>query len=1225
MRHDAQTGAIPQDAHPPAGDPASQRTRRLRVALYVGTAALGGLVVAAPVSSAVAEAIDPPSAVVVGTVFEDRNGNDTFDDKDVPLEGVSVSDGAGISVTDAEGRYTLETPTERRNTEIVFITQPAGYSVGTDEFMTPRFYRNLGALAAGDEKTIDFSLTKDTKSAGSNFTFGNIADPHVNAELPEQVQEINSTQQDLAFIQVSGDLTNGATQGEFDYYKAATALSNVPVWPAVGNHEYSSGSGYANRINNYRNNVGPEWYSFDYGDRHFLVLENNGSAPFEEQLEWAKQDLERNVGDKDLVVLTHQPMNVPFGSQNIYDQYGALLEQYGAELILVGHEHSNDVEPNSAFAGSAKHIQTASSSYTIDNSPRGFRYVSMTDEAFENPFRMYGAEKDLTITSPANGTSVPLDGFPGIQVNAYDTSDAPAKVQFRVDGGNWRPLKPTGEFTWHSELQGDLQKTGEHTVEVQATDDAGASWSAESTFTLTDEKAIAPVPGADWSQHHGNEGHTGVAADEIDAGQRLAWSYRTEGTFLTGSPAIVDGVVYAGTRDENGDGNSEVHAVDQITGKQLWSYDVPSSVHGSIAVSDGLVFVPTLRGTLFAVDAATGELKWQHDPEPAPEGFNQRTYGYYGVTVADGKVLYPYQTRHGEASRGLLIALDVTTGERIWASAMSGATMSDGTPAVSDGRVYVGNQTADRIMAYNLETGALEWTGNAQLGGWQDGIPAAADGKVFIGSNNGIIARDGATGKTLWTYRSSHPSLVNGGATPAAPTISGNVVYMGFPSGAVTALDATTGAVIWDRLLPGEKYRGGIHTSPALSGETLFVGSNNGNFYALDSSTGQPLWQQDIGTWVSAGPAVSGNTAVVGALDGNLYAFTPGGTAAEKWPLVSGTVTEEATGEPAAGVGVQVIRDGAVIGTTTTAPDGTYRLGLEKGAGTYTVQAAELGFSAVRKEVDVVAGEPSVVDLTLAPVNVDASTGKRLNGVLVEGGVQDIVIENRKLAIAISKVFNDPQLNNSTVGKPLDVAITGQDDQLDWINLPYVSTAEPVGGNAWQQLAVRTESVEIVENTGERAVVRATGTSADHPGLTVVTTYTANADDQWITADTEFRNTTGTALPVWVGDAMDYDGAGQRSGVAGHPVINTGSAASYEPSGTWIGQTGTGADQQTYGLIYTAESGKFTGYGFRNWVMSKFQVEIPAGGSHTLSRRVVVAPNGGAANPFAVLDELATQ
>jgi hypothetical protein len=246
-----------------------------------------------------------------------------------------------------------------------------------------------------------------------------------------------------------------------------------------------------------------------------------------------------------------------------------------------------------------------------------------------------------------------------------------------------------------------------------------------------------------------------------------------------------------------------------------------------------------------------------------------------------------------------------------------------------------------------------------------------------------------------------------------------------------------------------------------------------------------------------------------------------------------------------------------------------------------------------------------------------------LNGAYVEGGVQDLVIENKNLAMAISKVYNDPQLDQSTVGKPLDMALAGKEDQLDWINLPYVSTEEPVGGNAWQQRQVRSESVEIVENTGDRAVVEVTGTSADHPELEIVTTYTATAGEQWITAKSEFRNTSSEALPLWLGDAMDYDGAGQRSGVAGHPLINTGSAASYTPEGRWIGQTGTGSDQQTYGLVYTPESGAFTGYGFRNWIMSKFEIEIPAGGSHTLSRQIVVAANGGAENPFAVLDELA--
>ena len=183
--------------------------------------------------------------------------------------------------------------------------------------------------------------------------------------------QISSTAQELGFVQVSGDLTDNATDAEFAIYRAGTAASKYPVWPAVGNHEYFNRgpATYQARIDNYRRHVGPEWYSFDHGNRHFIVLENNGAAPFEEQYEWARQDLEANARGKRVVVLMHQPMNVPFGSPSTYDRYGDLLERYDTELVLVGHEHSNDADDDAEFVKGAKHVQTNSSSYTIDQQP----------------------------------------------------------------------------------------------------------------------------------------------------------------------------------------------------------------------------------------------------------------------------------------------------------------------------------------------------------------------------------------------------------------------------------------------------------------------------------------------------------------------------------------------------------------------------------------------------------------------------------------------------------------------------------------------------------------------------------------------------------------------------------------------------------------------------------------------------------------------------------------
>ncbi len=846
-----------------------------RVLPIVGLA-LAALVFGKAAQPLIAEAIDPTQATVTGVVYEDRNGNDTKDAGERGVRGVSVSDGVTTAQTDSAGRYRLDVDVARRITDMVFITKPAGYAVPTDQWMTPRFYRTLGQLADGAAAGADFALLPDPRGKSDDFTFANVADPHRNANMVTQMQQVTNTSKRLAFVQVSGDLTDNATDAEFLQYKTGTAASKLPVWPAVGNHEYFNAgpSTYQARIDNYRRHVGPEWYSFDHGRRHFVVLENNGAAPYQEQKDWLQADLEQHAEGKRVVVLMHMPMNVPFGSPSQYDDLAGLLEQYETELVLVGHEHSNDVDRNTWVKG-AKHIQTNSSSYTIDHSPRGFRYVSMKGERISNPFRMYGVQRSLTPTSPAPGARLARGALDELQVSAYHTSETVWDVRYRVDGrGQWRSLKASGDFTWHGKVRGGADRPGSHRIEFMAVDESGTRWTESSAYEVTRLREPEIEPGADWAQFHGDQQHSGVAGDVLRPDLQLAWTHRTPGALLTGSPVIADGVAYVGIRDENDVKVSGVHAVDLETGRTLWEFSTPSSVHGTPAVEAGVVLIPSLRGSLFAVDARDGRLRWKREPEPNTPPVNQRSYSYYSPAVADGKVYWPYQTRYGKASQGLLTAIDVRTGATAWEAPMTGATMSDGTPAVADGRVYVGNETADRVIAYDAATGARLWTATARLGGWQDASPTAVGGRVFIGSNNRVIARDAATGADLWQHQSPDASYIPGNATPAAPAVAGDTLYMGFPDGRVTALDVASGAVRWSVRLPGQAYLGGVLSPPAVSGDTVYVGANNGHLYGLDRRTGAELWKFEIGTWVASGPAISGNALLAGAWDGNLYAFT---------------------------------------------------------------------------------------------------------------------------------------------------------------------------------------------------------------------------------------------------------------------------------------------------------------------------------------------------------------
>ena len=825
-----------------------------------------GLALLAVIKPALTQA-PPAPAVIRGVVFQDRNENGLRDPGERGVGDVSVSDGKVTVETDRQGRYTLMVDTERRLTDIVFITMPDGYVVPADADRTPRFYRILGGLAAGEERTQDFPLLLRPRSRNPNFTFVNLADVHVQAgttnnreRFTGQIQQLNRLTGDPAFMVIAGDLTNDATDAEFLDYRASTAASRLPVWPAVGNHEFTGGPDYRTRIDNYRRHVGPEWYSFDYGRRHFVVLENHQGFSQVEQLEWLEGDLERHAKDREVVVIVHKPLNAPQTPRPELDTQRFLdaLGRFKTVLVLMGHTHVNDVAAD--VIPGASHVVTNSSSYTIDQTPNGFRLVSFEGGQEQHPFKMYGVDRQLTIVSPGQGDRVPR-GELTVVVNAYNTASTVRSARFRIDDGPWRSLRPSSAFTWAGSWDSRFSGSGRHEIEVRVSDDGGASWGESAGFFVA-RGLQAPRAGADWPVFHADPQHTGVAPDVLPPTLRLAWSHRTPGTILTSSPAVVDGVVYVGTRDEDGTEHSGVRAVDFATGRRLWRFKTEAQVQASPAVAGGLVFASTVRGTLHALDASSGVERWSR--AVGTDEVN-RGWMYFSPTAADGVVYQAYTTADG----GGVLALDAATGAEHWNSrpAAFNNWISEGSAAVQDGRVYVIGQNG-WVFALDAASGAVLWS-QRPAGGWTHSMPTVAGGRLFAGFQNGIlVALDALTGAELWRYTSTDPTFIFGNALGASPAVDGKTVFMGFHDGNITALDAETGAVRWSR-----RTGGGIISSAALSGDTLYVGSNDGHLYALDKASGDLRWRYEIGAWVASSPAVSGTGLVVGAFDGNLYGF----------------------------------------------------------------------------------------------------------------------------------------------------------------------------------------------------------------------------------------------------------------------------------------------------------------------------------------------------------------
>lgn len=118
----------------------------------------------------------------------------------------------------------------------------------------------------------------------------------------------------------------------------ANLLRSLPMFPASGNHEYETNDAAPFReVFDLPN--GERWYSYDWGDVHFVALdtEQMGTA----QAEWLEADLAANTRPW-TVVYGHRP---PFssgehGSSDDFQQWFVpILERHQVDLVLSGHDH----------------------------------------------------------------------------------------------------------------------------------------------------------------------------------------------------------------------------------------------------------------------------------------------------------------------------------------------------------------------------------------------------------------------------------------------------------------------------------------------------------------------------------------------------------------------------------------------------------------------------------------------------------------------------------------------------------------------------------------------------------------------------------------------------------------------------------------------------------------------------------------------------------------------
>ena len=219
-------------------------------------------------------------------------------------------------------------------------------------------------VTCGSDHSDNYNFSTGPTNTCETFRFGVMGDNR--SQLSGSASGYGQLMQDMVNIGAellinTGDMVkDGSEVDQWKGYLEASGLppAFVPVMPTLGNHDDGPGEGdeqnYAKVFATPRNSSTQteDFYSFDYGNAHFVVLsmysyEDNN---FQIQTEWLEQDLAAT--DKPWkFVFFHPPfytcaLNI-FGfeaghegdEQGVGDQILPIFDRYHVDMAFSGHNH----------------------------------------------------------------------------------------------------------------------------------------------------------------------------------------------------------------------------------------------------------------------------------------------------------------------------------------------------------------------------------------------------------------------------------------------------------------------------------------------------------------------------------------------------------------------------------------------------------------------------------------------------------------------------------------------------------------------------------------------------------------------------------------------------------------------------------------------------------------------------------------------------------------------
>jgi len=384
---------------------------------------------------------------------------------------------------------------------------------------------------------------------------------------------------------------------------------------------------------------------------------------------------------------------------------------------------------------------------------------------------------------------------------------------------------------------------------------------------ILDVNLKEPVTPLQGQTHRANLQRTGVFYSKgIVARPSLRWRVKPGGR-ITSCPLAFRDKVYVGTEA------GFLHALDTETGAEKWRnrlaggppYRIGSSFWGQVwpsapTIKDGILYMGSNGGYLYALDIRTGREKWMITGR--------------GITRVSGSPLpaygavFAYMTGYGKDSG--LMAVHAETGQILtiyrnyfWGGWQRSMSFADGTLLAAGRLVDMRSGSIIGETAGGMNTSVMYDGRVYAVGGWS-GRPSA------------IKAADYRAAAEIYTVQieSADTKYNRTGTTDNALAVWRDRLYFGTRQGYLYCADAMTGRRIWKTKL-GARTRCAPSVSTVQGSEqaSVYIGCDDGSVWAVNAVTGEKLWSYKTGGMIWMDPWIAEGVLYVASDDGYLYAL----------------------------------------------------------------------------------------------------------------------------------------------------------------------------------------------------------------------------------------------------------------------------------------------------------------------------------------------------------------